>query len=123
MEKTFEVFADEREKSRVAIFGGEQILLETIDDAIDIISKAGEVRARKIIIPRAIIHPDFFLLKTRVAGETLQKFTQYIQAVAITGDFSDTDKNFKAFMIESNKGSQVFFCPSIRDALDRLHMV
>lgn len=53
-----------------------------------------------------------------MAGEILQKFSNYRVRLAIVGDFSKyTRKSIKDFIYESNNGKQVNFVPSIPDAL------
>ena len=65
-----------------------------------------------------------FDLKTGLAGEILQKYTNYSVKVAIVGDFSVYEsKSLKDFIYECNHGKQIFFVENIDDALDRLHSV
>jgi hypothetical protein len=77
-------------------------------------------------IDRAIIHsanitPAFFDLKTGIAGEILQKFTNYRVRLAIVGNFkSYTSKSLHDFIYESNKSKQVNFVASTQEALERL---
>ena len=63
----------------------------------------------------------FFDLKTGVAGEMLQKFSNYSFRLAIVGDFSCyASKSLRDFMYECNNGSLVFFVGGIQAAVDRL---
>lgn len=72
----------------------------------------------RIIIHEKNITPDFFDLKTGVAGEILQKFSNYRVKLAIIGDFSMyTSKSLKDFIYESNKSRQVSFVGSLSEAL------
>ena len=72
-----------------------------------------------------IIHKDslgekFFDLKTKFAGEILQKFSNYNVALAIAGDFSQyTSKSLKDFIRECNRGRQVFFVKDEDAGLNR----
>lgn len=64
------------------------------------------------------------VLKTRLAGEILQKFVNYNIKVAIIGDFTIyTSKSLRDFMYESNKGKDIFFSPSVNDAIEILSRV
>ncbi len=64
------------------------------------------------------------VLKTRLAGEILQKFVNYNIKVAIIGDFTTyTSKSLRDFMYESNKGKDIFFSPSVNDAIEILSRV
>ncbi len=54
--------------------------------------------------------PQFYDLSTGLAGEILQKVSNYHQRLAIIGSFEMvTSKRFREFMMESNKGSSVCF--------------
>ncbi|MNK11471.1 hypothetical protein D3C87_295130 [compost metagenome] len=75
----------------------------------------------KIIIHEPNITPDFFDLKTGIAGEILQKFSNYRVQLAIVGDFSKyPGQSIKDFIFESNKGRQVNFLGSVKEAVERL---
>ncbi|GAB4041270.1 DUF4180 domain-containing protein [Spirosoma jeollabukense] len=74
-----------------------------------------------IILHEKNIIPDFFDLKTGMAGEILQKFSTYRMRLAIVGDFSKyTSKSINDFMFESNKARQINFVKSLADALTKL---
>lgn len=74
-----------------------------------------------MVVFKESLGEDFFDLKTRFAGEVLQKFSNYRVQLAIVGDFSMyTSKALRDFMYECNKGSLVFFKNSLDEALDAL---
>jgi len=60
--------------------------LRTERDAVDLISEAHS--ADVIVIPVERLDPDFFKLRTGVAGQMLQKFVTYGKRIAIIGDIS-----------------------------------
>ncbi|MCB0629182.1 MAG: DUF4180 domain-containing protein, partial [Lewinella sp.] len=67
------------------------------------------------------ITPEFFDLKTKIAGEILQKFSNYRVRLSIVGDFTVyTSRSLKDFIHESNKGKLVNFVDSLEEALERL---
>ena len=75
----------------------------------------------EVIIHEKNITPDFFDLKNKMAGEILQKFSNYRVRLAIVGDFSKyAKKSLKEFIYESNKGKQVNFVSSVTEALNVL---
>jgi hypothetical protein len=77
--------------------------------------------ARNIIIDKKNIIPDFFTLSTGIAGEILQKFTNYDCQLAIVGDFSKyPSKSLKDFIYESNKTGKISFVASLDEALKKL---
>jgi hypothetical protein len=70
-------------------------------------------------IIRDLITPYFFDLKTKIAGEILQKFSNYRIGLAIVGDFSKYEsKSMKDFIFESNKTKHVNFVEMLEDALN-----
>jgi hypothetical protein len=74
-----------------------------------------------IIIRESNLNADFFRLKTGLAGEILQKFSNYRIKLAIIGDFSKyKSKSLQDFIRESNKGNRIFFVENIEAALIRL---
>ena len=76
---------------------------------------------QSIIAPPFYWGVDFFNLRTRLAGEVLQKFINYQIKVAIVGDFTIySSKSLKDFIYESNKGSNIFFLPNEEQAIERL---
>ena len=92
-----------------------------VDDFLDLIGNANYQGAEKIIMMKYNIHPDFFDLKTRLAGEVLQKFSTYRQKLAIVGDFSEyTSKSLHDFIRESNRMKQILFVNTISEALEKL---
>lgn len=75
----------------------------------------------KIIIHEPNITADFFDLKTGIAGEILQKFSNYRVRLAIVGDFTKyPGQSIKDFIYESNKGRQINFLGSVKEAVERL---
>ena len=78
----------------------EDILIKNTQDALDLMVNSINLGSRKIIIKEKNIIPAFFDLKTGVAGEILQKFSNYDVQLAIVGDFSKyTSKSLRDFII------------------------
>lgn len=74
-----------------------------------------------IILHEKNITPDFFDLKTGIAGEILQKFSNYRVRLAIVGNFSTyNSKSLDDFISESNRSRQINFVPSLAEALQKL---
>ncbi|MDD3681691.1 MAG: DUF4180 domain-containing protein [Mesotoga sp.] len=64
---------------------------------------------------------EFYNLKTGLAGEILQKMTNYRLRLAIVGDFSGIQsRSLNAFILESNRGSQNFFVSTEEEAIQKL---
>jgi hypothetical protein len=114
---------DERESSKVAVIESPDILINEPQDALDLMATIMHLHdCNKIVISESLITKSFFDLKTGIAGEILQKFSNYQTKLAIIGDFSIyNSKSLKDFIFESNKGSQVLFLSNEEEAIDRLH--
>jgi len=94
------------------------LIIKTIDDGIDLIGNMYYQDFNGIIVYEENIVPDFFDLKNRMAGEILQKFSNYRLRLIIVGDFSRfTKQSIKDFIYECNKGHQVNFVKSLPEAL------
>lgn len=97
------------------------IVINNTADALDMIGNARYQGAGSIILAVGQLHPNFFDLKTGIAGDILQKFSTYDTRLAIVGDFSVfTSKALRDFIYESNKGGRVNFVATIADARERL---
>ena len=97
--------------------------LQTYSDAVDLIGKTFENRATLIVIPVECLDDEFFQLKTRIAGELIQKFVQYRRRLVIVGDISRhlaESSALRAFVAESNRGKEVWFLASLEELNDRL---
>ena len=80
-----------------------------------------EVGTKNIVIDKKLIAEDFFILRTGLAGEILQKYINYGGRIAIYGDYSHyTSKPLKDFIYESNKGKDVFFVSTQKEAIEML---
>ena len=99
----------------------DKIILSTTEDRLDLLGNLYYKGFDKIIIHEKNITPNFFDLKTKIAGDILQKFTQYQMPLTIIGDFSKfNSKSLTDFIFESNKGKQVNFVSSQSEAINTL---
>ena len=92
--------------------------LTTDQQAIQIISEASACQPELIIIPTGRLSDDFLDLKTRVAGEVLQKFVTYRKRVVILGDISARLKEsspLRDFVYECNAGREIWFVTSLEE--------
>lgn len=105
-----------------AVVTGEGILLASVQDALDLMA---DIRSRfscdRIILYKENISPDFFELRTGLAGEVLQKFTNYGVICGIVGRFAPhNSKSLRDFIYESNKGGRAVFKNTLEEALESL---
>jgi hypothetical protein len=101
------------------ISGG--VIINDTQDALDIMAESNSQGASKMILHEKNVITDFFDLKTGIAGNILQKFTNYEVQLAIVGDFSKfTSKSLRDFIFESNKRGRINFVNSIEEAYEKL---
>src|SRR5688572_5240712 len=109
------------QNTKVAEVISDEIIIQTTGDGLDLLGNLYYQDFDKIIIYQNNITPAFFDLKNGMAGEILQKFSNYRVRLAIVGDFSQyTSKSFHDFIFESNKTGHVNFASSVEEALEKL---
>ena len=103
---------------KIAEIISDDIVLQTVEDAVDLIGNMSYQGFDKLIIHEENMIPDFFELKNKIAGNILQKFSQYSMPLAIIGDFEKYEsKSLNDFIFESNKGKQINFVTTVEDGL------
>ena len=108
-------------ETKIAELISEDTLIKNIEDGLDLLGNLYYQDYDKIIIYDKNITPDFFDLKNGIAGEILQKFSNYRVRLTIVGDFSKyTSKSVNDFIYESNKGRQINFVSSQSEAIKTL---
>jgi hypothetical protein len=99
----------------------DEIVITEPQEALDIMAEAGYMGSEKLIFYANSLTPAFFDLKSRLAGEILQKFSNYrVQLAVIMDPVKFTSKSLKDFMRESNKMGRVFFVESRDEAIKKL---
>jgi hypothetical protein len=89
-------------------------------EMLDLMAEAGMNGCDELIVHSESLHPDFFDLKNGIAGEILQKFSNYRMRLSIVGDFSQvSSKSLRDFIRESNRGKTILFTDSVQEALKR----
>jgi uncharacterized protein DUF4180 len=92
-------------------------------DALDCIGDAGYQGAQWVVIPAERLDEAFFRLRTRVAGDIIQKFVNYRLGVAIVGDISrhtEASSALRDFVGECNRGRQTWFLADVGELRERL---
>lgn len=95
------------------------VLIYDAQSALDLIMTViYEKDCSKIILDKHAICEEFFILSSGVAGEVLQKFSNYFTKLAIIGDLSKyTSKPLHDFIYECNKGNNIFFVSNLEEAV------
>jgi uncharacterized protein DUF4180 len=114
---------------RVEIRHGERLVccaddgpvIRTEQDAVDLIALSFEHEAGTVVVPVARLDPDFFVLRTRVAGEIAQKFANYRRRLVIVGGIApwlEESGPLRDFVTETNRGDQLWILADL-DELDQ----
>ena len=102
----------------------EEQFINNVQDVLDLFGELYGQYYDGIILYERNITPDFFDLQTKLAGEILQKFSNYRIRLVIVGDWSKyTSRSLEAFICESNKGKTVNFSSSPTEALKLLSII
>ncbi|MGE5370749.1 MAG: DUF4180 domain-containing protein [Solirubrobacterales bacterium] len=89
--------------------------------ALDLVAACGEHDTQRLLIHAENLPPAFFDLKTKLAGEVLQKFVNYqIRAAAVVPPESLAKGRFREFALEANRGRQFRFFEKRQEAIDWL---
>lgn len=97
------------------------VIINEVQDALDLMADVSYNGCDRLIVYDHNLNKDFFDLKTKPAGEILQKFSNYKFKLAIVGDFSKYEsKSLRDFIRESNRGNMIYFAENLQSALLRL---
>ncbi|MFC9710639.1 DUF4180 domain-containing protein [Paenibacillus sp. NPDC056933] len=116
---------DQQGSSKVAIIESSDIVINNVQDALDLMASVNYTdNAYKMLINKSNLTEDFFELKTKLAGDILQKYVNYQVKLAIVGDFDGyNSKSLRDFIYECNRGKHVFFLKNKEEALQALHNI
>jgi hypothetical protein len=111
--------------ANIAVVSSSEILIGDVQSALDFMATVHyEAGTDRIVINKSLLSESFFDLKTRLAGEILQKFINYRVKIAIVGDFSMySSKSLRDFIYECNNGTDFFFLPTEQQAIEKLSML
>jgi len=115
----YEIKVIEDASLKIAEIISEAIVIKSEQDALDMMANTRYEGCDDIIINEKNLPAEFFDLSTRLAGEILQKFSNYHMRLAIVGDFRKyTSDSLRRFIQESNKGNQIFFVKDNAEAVN-----
>lgn len=107
--------------TKIAEVVSDKMIIQSAQDALDLLGNMYYQDFDKIVMYEENIMAEFFDLKTKIAGEILQKFSNYRVQLAIVGDFSKYEsRSMQDFIFESNKTRQVNFTKTLAEALEKL---
>lgn len=110
------------DKHSLAHIVGDEVLIRDADTAMDLLMSAKyETGCSAVVISKELVTETFFELRTKLAGEILQKCVNYHIQLAIYGDFSGyQSKALKDFIYESNHGNDIWFLGSLDEVVRRI---
>jgi hypothetical protein len=109
---------------RALVYPSEGAQFRTDRDAVGLMGVAFEKQASMIVLPVTRLDPDFFRLKTRLAGEFIEKFVNYRVRLVVLGDISEQMNESTAlrdFVRESNRGRDIWFLNDLEQLELRLN--
>lgn len=107
--------------ARVATVALGGAVLAEVRDALDLVGTAAFSGVELIVLAVDQLAPEFFDLKSGLAGEVIQKFVNYRVRLAIVGEIGgDVSEALRAFIVESNRGRHVAFVTDLQSALAAL---
>lgn len=119
--KTMEIKEHIINNVKIAEIISDEMIIKSVQDGLDLLGNIYYQGFDTMIIHEKNIIPDFFDLKTKIAGEILQKFSNYRILLAIVGDFSKYEgKSIRDFILESNKTKHINFTENLSEALEKL---
>ncbi|AIQ17278.1 cytoplasmic protein [Paenibacillus sp. FSL H7-0357] len=109
----------------IAVVSSSEVLIGDVQSALNFIATVRyETDCDRIVLNQSNVSDSFFDLKTRLAGEILQKFINYQVKLALVGDFSIyTSQSLKDFIYECNRGNDFLFMPTEQQAIVKLSML
>lgn len=92
-------------------------------EILDVIGDAFGLRAEVVVVPVERLDPDFFRLRTGVAGAIVQKFANYRLRLVVLGEGPATGEStgpVEDWMREANRGRELWFVPDEESLRERL---
>lgn len=94
--------------------------LSTPEDALALVADTYGGEVETIVVPVGRLDPEFFRLRSGIAGEFVQKLVNYRKRLVVLGDITAEVSGSSAlhdFVVESNRGDHLWFVAEL-DALD-----
>lgn len=109
---------------RTAELQADGVVMKSPQDILDVLGTALWAHEADHLIGHARnVVQEFFDLSTGLAGEILQKCSNYGFRLALVGDFKAyPSESLKAFNRECNRGRHVYFAETVEEALNALHV-
>ena len=109
--------------ARIWLCDAQGARLSSARDATDIIGDTWGTEVAVVALPAVRLADEFLDLRTRLAGEFVQKFVNYGLTLAIVGDISvhvAASTALRDFVYESNRGRHLWFVHDLEALAARL---
>ncbi|MNY07796.1 hypothetical protein D3C86_1406150 [compost metagenome] len=107
------------EKGSISLMGE---LATPLRNGADLLQVLMDSPSDTVALKAADLDAQFFDLRTGVAGDMLQKVSNYKMRLIILGDFTAvTSQSLRDFIWESNKRGQVVFTDTLESAITKLN--
>ena len=96
-------------------------LIKGEQDALDLVAACGENGTNLLLIHSENLPPDFFQLKTGLAGRIMLKFTNYyLKVAAVLSQEEVNQGRFQEMVLETNRGHEFRVFYDLQKAIDWL---
>ena len=86
-------------------------------DVLDLLTYSGDMESNRLMLEERFLHPDFFDLKTGLAGAIFLKLSTYHVKTAIVANVNGIkSERFRELMFECNRGRQINFYDNVAQA-------
>jgi len=115
-----EIKTHHRNNLTIAEIISEETVITSVEDALDLVGNLYYQGFDKVVIYEKNLTPDFFDLKNKLAGDILQKFSNYRIRLAVVGDFDKVESNsLRDLISECNNTTHINFVKNIADAIGK----
>ena len=92
-------------------------IISNEQNVLELLACCYEAESNQIMIYEEQLHPDFFDLKTGLAGSIFQKLSNYsIKAAIIISTENIQSQRFQELIFEANKGNHINFFSDVVEA-------
>ncbi len=111
--------------NRITTQKGELTVIKNIENILtsssDLVELYLNTTSETIVIDQSVLPQNFFDLKTKIAGDFLQKVSNYNKRLIIITNFSSPlSKSLHDFIYESNKTGKVIFTDTVENGIEML---
>lgn len=98
-------------------------LVASEQDAVDLVGEMLSAGAEMVVVPVSRLPASFFALRSGVAAAIVQKLVNYRRRLAVVGDIGSylaASAALRAYVVEANRGRDVWFVSSLAELEGRL---